>query len=55
MPNSKAKSARQKIKEITGHLTTLVDTYYIYNNQELDKLTHWTNDCYNADKNIFLI
>lgn len=47
MPNSKAKSARQKIKEITGHLTTLVDTYYIYNNQELDKLTHWTNDCYN--------
>lgn len=44
---AKKKNNRQKMKEITNHLTPLVDVYYIYGNQKLEKLVHWTNDCYN--------
>ena len=44
---SKKKRDRQAIKEILKHLTILVDTYFIYGNPEIDKLLHWTNDCYN--------
>lgn len=45
--NMARKNNKKELKKITNHLTPLVDTYYIYGNEKLDQLVHWTNDCYN--------
>ena len=41
------------MKEIMAHLTTLVDTYYIYGNTNLDNLLKWSNNCYNEANYLF--
>lgn len=41
------------MKEIMAHLTTLVDTYYIYGNTKLDNLLKWSNNCYNEANYLF--